>query len=140
MAAAKPVLVSTGAGASYLIENGTTGLTFPVDDDVALADLLNSIAAKRQRLPALGQAARASLDKRLSPAACTARYEELATQAQQASNRAFTALRTDSAAGILLPLIDSLIQPGKLPQRSGRELLGALTRKIGQRLGVDPQS
>lgn len=137
MAAARPALVSTGAGASYLIEHGVTGLVFPVDDAAALAHTLQRIAETPASLPPLGRAARAALGERLSPAACVSRYEALAHQARETAASPLHALKADSAASTFLPLLEIVTAADTLPRHSGRELLTALTRKLGQRLGMD---
>ncbi|QYY36313.1 glycosyltransferase family 4 protein [Ruficoccus sp. ZRK36] len=137
MAAAKPVLVSTGAGASYLIENGVNGLVFPVDDSDALARTLQHLIKTPARLPALGQAARETLAERFTPTACTANYTALAHRATEAASSTLSTYTADSAGSILLPLLEAITHADTLPRHSGRDLLNALTRKLSQQLGID---
>ena len=137
MSAGTPIAISTGAGASYLVENGVTGLTFPADNPQALADTLSRVISCSSQLPSMGEQAKASLTRLFSPKACLERYDKAATQALAARQRPNTGLRLDSAGGCVLPLIESMMQADQLPRRSSRELLSALTQKFNQRLGLD---
>lgn len=69
MAAARPVLVSSGAGASELIEDGVNGFVFERNDAGALAEAIERLLA----LPAaaalaMGEAARETVRRELDPA------------------------------------------------------------------------
>ena len=69
MAAACPVLVSTGAGASELIEDGVNGLLFAKDDAPALADAMARLLALTPAAArSMGQAGRETVRRELDPA------------------------------------------------------------------------
>jgi glycosyltransferase involved in cell wall biosynthesis len=77
MAAACPVIASTGAGASHLIEDGRNGLRFAAGDAAALAEALTRFEAlgPRERA-ALGEAGREAVKAQLDPARVAARRLE----------------------------------------------------------------
>ena len=69
MAAGRPVIVSSGAGASELIEHGVNGFTFPAGDSSALADAIAAAAVLTcPELRAIGTKARATIERELDPA------------------------------------------------------------------------
>jgi len=90
MAAAAPVVVSTGAGASELVEDGRNGFTFPAGDASALAAALRRVvsqsAAERS---AIGAAGRETVERELAPKRIAelrlARYEALLEKARSHS-------------------------------------------------------
>lgn len=132
-----PVVVSTGAGASYLVQHGVNGFTFPADDERALAGLLREILKNAARLTGMSTMTQAKLEARFATASCANRYEALADRARNMRRSGARDLVGESAGMTLLPLMDELMRPDKLPERGGRELLQALTQKIGKRLGLD---
>ncbi|MEM8550416.1 MAG: glycosyltransferase family 4 protein [Verrucomicrobiota bacterium] len=132
-----PVVVSSGAGASYLIKHDVNGLTFPVNDTGALAETLRQLIKGRVDLTQLGTQAQADLSERFSPSACVQRYEDAAQEALAARKSGRDHVLGSGMGALLLPLINELMEPGNLPQRSARELLGALRQKASQRLGID---
>jgi glycosyltransferase involved in cell wall biosynthesis len=69
MAAGCPVIASTGAGASHLVEDGRNGLCFAAGNAAALADALERFEslAPRERA-ALGEAGRETVRAQLDPA------------------------------------------------------------------------
>jgi len=68
MAVARPVIVSSGAGASELIVHGVNGFTFPAGDAAALAAALEAAAALSDSAArAMGEAARATVGQELDP-------------------------------------------------------------------------
>ncbi len=136
MAAGTPVAISTGAGAAYLVDDDT-GFTFPANNPQALADTLRHLLTQAEQLPAMGQRCKQQLAERFAPAACVHRYNEAAQQAINARQSPYAHLRLDGTGNSLLPLIETIMQADKLPRRSSRELISALTQKFSQRLGLD---
>lgn len=59
MAYGRPVIASEGAGASELIEDGVTGFVVPIRDPQAIADRIDWLKQNRDRIPEMGQKARA---------------------------------------------------------------------------------
>jgi len=69
MASGRPTIVSTGAGASELIEDGENGYVFPANDAQALAALLDRVSTESQgRLIEIGKAAQQTVSTALDPA------------------------------------------------------------------------
>lgn len=90
LAAGCPVIASTGAGASHLIEDGRNGFCFPAGDAAALADALNRFEAltapQRDALGAAGQeTVRAQLDPARAAAGRMAALQEAAAQSVAAT-------------------------------------------------------
>ncbi len=70
MACGCVVLVSTGAGASDLIEHGRNGFVFPAGDDQALADIVRTVEAMSdEKRELMGSAAARTVIERLDPIA-----------------------------------------------------------------------
>ncbi len=68
MASGRPAIVSTGAGASELIEDGENGFLFAAGDAEALADALDRVLGmSRERLAGIGAAAQATVRAALDP-------------------------------------------------------------------------
>jgi glycosyltransferase involved in cell wall biosynthesis len=68
MASGRPTIVSTGAGASELIEDGVNGYLFGAGDADALAAALDRLLGERpMRLATIGQAARETVRTVLNP-------------------------------------------------------------------------
>lgn len=68
MASGRPTIVSTGAGASELVEDGVNGYLFPADDAGALADVLDRVMSESpERLAAIGRAAQQTVRSALDP-------------------------------------------------------------------------
>ena len=93
MAAARPVLISTGAGASELIEHGVNGFTFTNGDAAALADAIERLLALSPgEARAMGEAARDTVRRELDPAKIAAErlasYEAAIAGHSQVSPRA----------------------------------------------------
>ncbi len=63
---ALPVVATDVPGASAIVEDGTTGLLVPVDDERSLADAVASLLADPQRRRAMGAAARRRCLERFS--------------------------------------------------------------------------
>jgi glycosyltransferase involved in cell wall biosynthesis len=78
MAAGCPVIASTGAGASHLIEDGRNGVRFNAGDAASLADALRRFEAlaPRERV-ALGEAGRETVRADLDPARVAAQRLEV---------------------------------------------------------------
>ncbi len=75
MAAAIPVIVCQGAGASELVDHGRNGLTFAPDNPDQLADCLSQLSAmSASQRRAMGQAGRATVAEELEPAARAAQH------------------------------------------------------------------
>jgi hypothetical protein len=73
MASGRPTIVSTGAGASELIEDGVNGYTFPNGDAEALAAKIDCVlASSPAHLTEIGKAAQDSIRHRLNPATVAA--------------------------------------------------------------------
>jgi glycosyltransferase involved in cell wall biosynthesis len=66
MACAKAVIVSDSGGASELVENGVNALTFQPGDSVALAGLVDQLAASAALRTRLGESARFTAEQRFS--------------------------------------------------------------------------
>jgi glycosyltransferase involved in cell wall biosynthesis len=74
MASGRPVIVSTGAGASELIEDGVNGYLFANDDADALAGAIERLMSETPaRLAEIGREGRSAVLDRLDPKAITAR-------------------------------------------------------------------
>jgi glycosyltransferase involved in cell wall biosynthesis len=70
MASGRPVVVSTGAGASELVVDGETGFIFEAGDAASLAAALERVmSASETDLAAIGAAARETVRRDLDPAA-----------------------------------------------------------------------
>ncbi len=68
MASGRPAIVSTGAGASELIEDGTNGFLFPAGDAVALATVLDRVLSESpESLAEIGRAAQLTVCSALDP-------------------------------------------------------------------------
>jgi glycosyltransferase involved in cell wall biosynthesis len=68
MASGRPAIVSTGAGASELIDHGVNGFLFPSGDAEALAAVLDRILSESpERLAEIGRAAQETLRAALDP-------------------------------------------------------------------------
>ena len=68
MASGRPTIVSAGAGASELIEDGVNGYLFPTCDAEALAAVLDRVLAESpQRLAEIGRAAQQTVCTALAP-------------------------------------------------------------------------
>ena len=77
MRAGTPVVCSRGAGISDFVTDGLNGLTFPSGDAEALADRLATIRTMpRERLRALGAAARETAAATFAPATVAARLAD----------------------------------------------------------------
>lgn len=68
MAAGLPVVASRVGGVRDVVEEGRTGYTFDVDDVAALVEGVRQIAVSRERITAMGQAARAFAETQTWPA------------------------------------------------------------------------
>jgi glycosyltransferase involved in cell wall biosynthesis len=69
MASGRPTIVSTGAGASELIEDGVNGFTFPGGDAEKLAACIDRVrGSSPARLAEMGRAAQATIRRELDPA------------------------------------------------------------------------
>ena len=114
MSAGTPVIVSDGAGAADLIENGVTGLVVASGDDAALAEAIRTMDGMSDASRSeMGARARASIALRLDAGAIAAqratRYQAIAHQPREPhhSSPLYTALRP-GAAGDGLALLDRL--------------------------------
>ena len=68
MALGRPTIVSTGAGAHELIEDGVNGYTFPSGNAEGLASAIDRVlSASPAQLAAIGQAAQATVRRKLAP-------------------------------------------------------------------------
>jgi glycosyltransferase involved in cell wall biosynthesis len=68
MTSGRPTIVSTGAGASELIQDGVNGYTFPSDDAEGLAACIDRVLTESPaRLADVGQAAQATVREALDP-------------------------------------------------------------------------
>lgn len=68
MASGRPTIVSTGAGASDLIEDGVNGFLFPSGDAEALASVLDRILTESaEKLTEIGRAAQETVRSALNP-------------------------------------------------------------------------
>ncbi len=68
MASGRPTIVSTGAGASELVEDGVNGYLFPAGDAGTLADVLDRVMSESpERLAEIGQAAQQTVRSALDP-------------------------------------------------------------------------
>jgi len=129
MAAGVPVVVSTGAGASQLVEDGRTGFTVPAGDAEALARAIQRVTALApQERRALVQAAYETVRQHLDPAA-TARQRVLRYQALAAGTipRAAVPAALRAALSPGQPLADPLAFLFQQPLRG-------LLSHVGKRL------
>lgn len=77
MAAGLAVVATPVGWARDYIADGENGILFPVGDAAALGDALGALLTSRERVAALGAAARATIEQeRLNWAGCAARYVE----------------------------------------------------------------
>jgi glycosyltransferase involved in cell wall biosynthesis len=74
MAMAKPVLASDVGGLSELIEHGSTGMLFRADDASSLVEQAAHLGSSRPFRLALGQAARAHVERERSWPRVVSRY------------------------------------------------------------------
>ena len=119
MAAGRPVIVSSGAGASELIEHGVNGWVFPSADADALAAVIAFVdALSEAELQAIGAAARATVQRKLDPALIVA--ERMAAYKQAIA--AHRAAPPPPAPGWLR----DLLTPGKLRNFEMQEFLSTL--------------
>ncbi|GAH55084.1 unnamed protein product, partial [marine sediment metagenome] len=58
MAHGRPVVVSEGAGASDLVEDGVTGFMVPIRSPEAIAEKIDWFRNNREKIPEMGQKAR----------------------------------------------------------------------------------
>ncbi|MDE3054993.1 MAG: glycosyltransferase family 4 protein [Gemmatimonadota bacterium] len=63
MAAGLPVIVTDACGNAALVREGETGWVVPAGDDAALAAAIETARRRRDRLPAMGDAARADWER-----------------------------------------------------------------------------
>jgi glycosyltransferase involved in cell wall biosynthesis len=87
MALGKPVVHSAVGGAAELIASGSTGFLFPVGDTHALVDKL-AVLADRARSRAMGQRARAAVERRFAESAMVDAYERLFAELAPAASSA----------------------------------------------------
>jgi hypothetical protein len=74
MASGRPTIVSTGAGASELIEDGVNGYLFAASDPHSLASALDRVVTEKPaRLIEIGQAAQETVRVELDPEAIARR-------------------------------------------------------------------
>ena len=119
MAAGRPVIVSSGAGASELIEHGVNGWVFPSADADALAAVIAFVdALSEAELQAIGAEARATIQRELDPALIVA--ERMAAYKQAIA--AHRAVPPPPAPGWLR----DLLTPGKLRNFEMQEFLSTL--------------
>jgi glycosyltransferase involved in cell wall biosynthesis len=132
LAAACPVIASTGAGASHLIEDGRNGLRFAAGDAAALAEALRRFEALAPReRAALGEAGRETVKAQLDPA----RVAVLRLEALRAvASRAAAPAAGDELLEVLRP---RAAQPGmwnflaQFPARAlGREVLRRARQRV----------
>lgn len=82
MASGRPTIVSSGAGASDLVETGRNGFVFQVNDAASLADAIENLMRQSpERLSEIGAAGRETVLRELDPVA-VARKRILAYQAE----------------------------------------------------------
>lgn len=77
MASGRPTIVSSGAGASELIENGENGFVYPAEDAYALAGVIESVLTLTSRRQVeIGDNARSTVARELDPARITEKRME----------------------------------------------------------------
>ena len=119
MAAGRPVIVSSGAGASELIEHGVNGLVFPAGDAAALAAAIAAVAALSEaELQTIGAAARATIRRELDPA-------RIVAERMAAYEQAIAAHRAAPPPPVPAWL-STLLTPGQLTNFDMQEFLGTL--------------
>ena len=119
MAAGRPVIVSSGAGASELIEHGVNGLVFPAGDAAALAAAIAAVAALSEaELQTIGTAARATIRRELDPA-------RIVAERMAAYEQAIAAHRAAPPPPVPAWL-STLLTPGQLTNFDMQEFLGTL--------------
>ena len=135
MASGRPVIVSTGAGASELIEDGVNGFLFANEDADALAAAIERVtSATPTRLVEIGLEGRNTVRKALDPKTIAAQR----VAAYQAEIGAFQAQRPAPVSGWL----GAVCRPSKavgnemmflenLPLRSlARHVAGRISRRV----------
>ena len=81
LASGRPTIVSSGAGASELIEDGRSGYLFESGDAASLADAIRRVVSETpERLRAVGSAGRELVTNRLDPLASARDRRELYTE------------------------------------------------------------
>ena len=119
MATGRPVIVSSGAGASELIEHGVNGFTFPVGDDKALADAIAiTLALSNNEMLAIGAAARATIQRDLDSARIVAERLAAYERAIAAHSKAPPSPAPD--------WLSDLLTPGKLRNFDMQEFFSTL--------------
>lgn len=119
MAAGRPVIVSSGAGASELIEHGVNGLVFPTGDaDALAAEIAVAAGLSDAEMQAIGAAARATIQRELDPA-------RIAAERMSGYQQAIAAHR--AAPPPPAPAwLNALLTPGKLCNFDMQEFLSTL--------------
>ncbi len=128
-----PVIVSTGAGASYLADET---MRFPAGNADALCAALLSLVSQPDVLRQRGQAARKKIEESFTTAKVVVAYDEAAKAACSADSDSYATLRRSPLASDLLDILNSKPAGESLSQHGGRELLDALQKKVFARLGL----
>jgi glycosyltransferase involved in cell wall biosynthesis len=116
MASGRPTIVSTGAGAAELIEDGVNGFVFPGHDSKALAETIQRVVGLQpSKLAEIGRAGRDTVDKELAPEAITWRRLD----AYRAAISAFNARRPTPVNG----WIGAACRPAAAPVGNGMTFL-----------------
>ncbi|MEM1088964.1 MAG: glycosyltransferase family 4 protein [Pseudomonadota bacterium] len=134
MASGIPAIVSSGAGASELVEHGENGFRFEADDPAGLADCLcRCLALRPAEREAMGAAARATVAEQLDPANQARRHVEFYERVASVERPA----RPVDLWGSILDSAGGQTGAGDLAQNiAGRDLAKALVERGAQRLGL----
>jgi glycosyltransferase involved in cell wall biosynthesis len=129
MASGRPTVVSSGAGASELIKDGETGYIFESGSSSSLAAALERVlVAPSEILRGVGDAARASVDKLLSP-------ESVATARLAAYESARGKFASDGCRHVPAWL-DAVCRPGQVSQDEFAYLSQVPLREIATHLAL----
>lgn len=138
MSSGRPTIVSKGAGASELVQDGVNGYAFPAGDAEGLAGAIDRVLSENPaRLAELGRAAQATIRRALDPATIAA--ERIA--AYQSAIDAFRNRRGHALHGSLDEICrptDRLLEDDVtfLHHVALRKLLKHVVRRIGDRAGL----
>ncbi|WP_338243110.1 glycosyltransferase family 4 protein [Aurantiacibacter hainanensis] len=142
MSSARPLMISTGAGASELIVDGENGFTFANEDPDSLATAMDRVLSmSRHRLREVGMAGRETVRTALDPRRVS--EERLAAYQEAVNSFSLHPPRRPSSAlsDIFDPRISQTIGIdellGALPLKSiGRHVSDRLLQKVRSRLGL----
>lgn len=130
LASGRPTIVSSGAGASDLIEDGRNGFTFRADDPTSLAaSLKNLLGQSPERLRAIGNAGRETVVREMDPIVVA--HARLETYRDAIASAPPAAGPSDWLTDICRPAATAQSDFAYLNQLPLRALIGHVAGRIG---------